>query len=152
MSAAGNIRGAVFQALTSDPRIDANDIEVDMEMNHVILNGTVPSQEQVSEATQAASRVPGVGQVYNMLAVALPSQDYGDDVALAVDANDALGANTAVPAGVKASAREGNITLTGTVSTTAQRSAAEDTMAGVGGVLSVINEIVILGAGPSSGG
>jgi osmotically-inducible protein OsmY len=152
MSTDGDIRGAVYQALTSDPRIDANDIDVQMEMNQILLNGTVPSQEQVSEATQTASQVPGVGQVHNLLAVAMPSQDYGDDAALTADADEALTANPAVPPGVKASAREGNITLTGTVSTTAQRNAAEDTAGGVGGVLSITNEIVIAGPELSSGG
>jgi osmotically-inducible protein OsmY len=82
----------------------------------------------------------------------MPSQDYGDDTALTADADEALTANPAVPPGVKASAREGNITLTGSVSTTAQRNAAEDTAGGVGGVLSITNEIVIAGPELSSGG
>jgi len=147
MSTAGAICRAVYQALASDPRIDANDIEVEMELNQVLLNGTVPSQEQVSEATKTASRVPGVDQLHNLLAVAGPSEVYGDDAALAADANEALAANAAVPPEVHASASEGNITLTGTVSTTAQRSEAENTVAGVGGVLSIINEIEDLGSG-----
>src|SRR5262245_5896893 len=152
MSPAGDIRGAVYQALTSDPRIDANDIEVEIEMDQVLLNGTVPSQEEVSEATRTASQVPGVGQVHNLLAAALPSQDYGDDAALSADADEALSANPAVPPGIRASARGGDITLTGMVSTADQRRAAEDTVAGVGGVLSITNEIVLPGPRPSSGG
>jgi len=150
MSTAEDIRGAVHRALTLDPMIDANDIEVDVSEDSVLLNGTVPSQEQVSEATVTASRVPGVAEVQNLLGVALPSQDYGDDAALADEANEALAANAAVPPGVTATVSDGSITLTRTVSTTSPRSAAEDTVAGVGGVLSISNEIVITGAGPSA--
>jgi osmotically-inducible protein OsmY len=49
----------------------------------VSLGGTVPSQNQRSEAAAAAGRVAGVTVVHNLLAVALPSRDYGDDSALA---------------------------------------------------------------------
>jgi osmotically-inducible protein OsmY len=58
-------------------------------------------------------------------------------------ANQALAANAAVPDGVTAAAREGSVILTGTVSLGAQRVAAEDTVAGVAGVLSITNEIEV---------
>src|SRR5262249_10719146 len=83
--------------------------------------------------------------VHNLLAIALPSRDYGDDAALAQLVNEALAANRAVPDGVQATAREGDIFLTGTVSYSAQRSAAEDAVAGVAGVLSVTNQIEVQG-------
>lgn len=147
-----DLRGVVYQALEAAPMIDAQDIEVDVSQRVVLLNGTVPSQEQVSEATDTARRVPGVADVYNMLAVALPSQDYGNDAALAAEANEALMANASVPPEVRATAIEGNVTLTGTVSTAAQRRAAADAVAGCGGVMSISNEIVIVGAGPPADG
>jgi osmotically-inducible protein OsmY len=64
---------------------------------------------------------------------------------LAQIANEALAANRAVPDGVRATVREGDVFLTGTVSYSAQRVAAEDTVAGVGGVLSITNEIEVRG-------
>lgn len=109
----------------------------------VLLNGTVPSQAQSPEATAAARQVAGVTAVHNLLGVALPSDDYGDDAALARLANDALAADVAVPKGIQASAREGNLLLTGTVSSSAQRAAAENAVAGCGGVLSITNQIVV---------
>jgi osmotically-inducible protein OsmY len=148
MSTTEDIRGAVYRALKADPMINAADIEVGVAQQRVTLNGTVPSQEQVSEASHAAGGVDGVTRVYNLLGVALPSEDYGDDAALAAIANQALGANSAVPAGVRATSRDGNITLTGSVSTTDQRDAAEDTIAGVGGVVSIRNEVVVLAGTP----
>jgi len=140
-----DIRAAVHEELVTDPRIDADDIVVVVFNGEVSLNGTVPSQTQCSEAVAAARRVAGVTVVHNLLAIALPSRDYGDDTALAQLVNEALAANRAVPDGVRATAREGDIFLTGTVSSSAQRAAAEDAVAGVAGVLSVTNQIEVQG-------
>jgi len=111
----------------------------------VTLNGTVPSQAQCSEAAAAARRVAGATTVQNLLAVALPSNDYVDDTALAELVNEALRANRAVPDGVRATCREGDVFLTGIVSHSVQRAAAEDAAAGVGGVLSITNQIEVQG-------
>jgi osmotically-inducible protein OsmY len=138
-----DIRAAVHEALVTDPRIDADDIVVDIFDGDVTLNGTVPSQAQRSEA--AARRVAGAITVQNLLAVALPSNDYGDDTALAQLVNEALGANRAVPDGVRATCREGAVFLTGIVSLSAQRAAAEAAAAGVAGVFSITNQIEVQG-------
>src|SRR5215468_11208625 len=139
-----DIRAAVQKELVTDPRIDADDIVVVVFNGQVSLNGTVPSQTQCSEATVAARRVPGVTVVHNLLAIALPSDDYGDDTALAQLVNEALAANRAVPDGVRATSHEADIILTGTVSRSVQRVAAEDAaagLAGVAGVVSITNQI-----------
>ena len=75
----------------------------------------MPSQNQRSEAAAAARRVAGVTVVHNLLDVVLPSRDYGDDAARAQLVNAALAANRAVPDGVRATAREGDVFLTGAV-------------------------------------
>ena len=142
-----DIRAAVSRELATNPSIDANDIVVEVFNDGISLNGTVPSQAQRSEAATAARRVAGVTKVYNLLAVAMPSDDYGDDAALAQLVNNALTANRAVPNGVRATCHQGDIFLTGTVSHSVQRAAAEDAAAGVGGVLSVTNQIEVLGGG-----
>ena len=72
-----DIRAAVYQELVADPRIDADDIVVDIFGGDVTLNGTVPSQAQRSEAAAAARRVAGATTVQNLLAVALPSMARG---------------------------------------------------------------------------
>jgi osmotically-inducible protein OsmY len=141
-----DICAAVRKELVADPRIDADDIVVEMFNGEVSLNGTVPTQEQRSEASAAARRVPGVTALYNLLGVALPSRDYGDDAALAQLVNEALAANRAVPDGVRATAHEGDVFLTGTVRSSAQRAAAEDAAAGVAGELSVTNQIEVSGS------
>jgi osmotically-inducible protein OsmY len=52
----------------------------------------------------------------NHLEVVLPTGDYRDDETLTTTANNALALNIAVPDGVEATATNGDITLTGTVS------------------------------------
>jgi osmotically-inducible protein OsmY len=145
MSTDRDIRAAVHEELVTDPLVDAGDIVVEVVDGAVSLTGTVPSQAQCAAAATAARRVAGVTMVDTVLAVAMPSGDFGDDAALAQLANQALAVNAAVPAGVKATARAGNIFLIGTVSVSAQRVAAEDTVAGVAGVLSITNEIEVQG-------
>ena len=140
-----DIRAAVHKELVTDPLINADDIVVVVFNGEVSLDGTVPSQNQSSAAAAAAGRVAGVTVVHNLLAVALPSRDYGDDAALAQLVNAALAANRAVPDGVRATAREGDVLLTGTVSFSVQRAAAEDAASGVAGVLSVTNQIEVQG-------
>jgi osmotically-inducible protein OsmY len=140
-----DIRAAVHQELDNDPLVDADDIVVGVVNGEVSLTGTVPSQDQVAKAVAAARRVAGVTGVDNLLAIALPSRDYGDDAALAQLVNEALAADRAVPDGVRATPREGDVFLTGTVSVSAQRVAAEDAVASVAGVLSVTNQIEVQG-------
>jgi osmotically-inducible protein OsmY len=137
-----DIRAAVYQELDADRLIDAVDIVVEVVNGEVSLNGTVPSQDQYAEAAAAARRVTGVTGVDNLLDVALPSGDYLEDAALAQRVNGALAANH-VPDGVRVTAREGDVVLTGTVRDIAQRGAAEDAAAGVAGVLSITNQIEV---------
>ena len=81
--------------------------------------------------------------VHNHLAVVLPDDDYRDDAWLTTAANNALSLNVTVPDGVEATARDGNLTLTGLVEFGRQREAAELAVAGLTGVRNVKDEIQI---------
>jgi osmotically-inducible protein OsmY len=146
-----DIRTAVYHELVADPLVDADGIVVAVINGEVSLDGTVPSQNQRSEATAAAQRVAGVTVVHDLLAIALPSQHYGDDAYLAQLVNAALAANRAVPDGVRATSVEGNVVLTGTVNHSVQRVAAEDAAAGVAGVVGITNQIEVLGGTSQEG-
>jgi osmotically-inducible protein OsmY len=148
MAAIGDIRASVDEALKGDHALDSDDIEVDLFGDDIVLNGTVPSQAQSAEATAAAQQVAGVKAVRNLLAVALPDDEYGDDDALAQEVNQALAATLVAPAGVQATAREGNLRLTGTVPTSAEKTAAEECAAGCAGVLGITNDIAVLDDSP----
>jgi osmotically-inducible protein OsmY len=143
MSTTKDIRAAVEAELKFDPLVDDADIHVMNVNTDVALNGTVPNYPQYLEAAAAAQRVTGVKNVYNHLEVALSEADFRDDVMLITAANNALAQNVTVPDGVEATASDGNVTLTGTVSFGTERAAAERAVAGLTGVRNIRDDIEI---------
>jgi osmotically-inducible protein OsmY len=143
MSKTTDIRDAVQAELDFDPLVDTVDIAVKNVEGDVALNGTVPSYPQYQEAAAAARRVSGVKQVHNHLMVQLPDADYRDDVQLATAANNALGWDVTVPSGIEATARDGNLTLSGLVAYGSQRLAAERAVSGLTGVRNVKDDIQV---------
>ena len=143
MSQTKDIRDEVESELSYDPLVDDSDISVKNINGDVALNGTVPSYPQYLEAAAAARRVAGVKKLQNHLEVVLPAGDYRDDATLTTVANNALTLNVAVPDGVEATAKNGNITLTGTVSYGSERTAAEQAVTYLTGVRNVKDDIGI---------
>ena len=136
-----DVRAAVEAELGFDPLVDSGDIKVMNVGGDVTLAGTVPSYPQYLEAAAAARRVDGVSGVHNNLMVVIPDSNYRDDIQLITAANNALNENVTVPDGVEATALDGDITLTGTVTYFSERAAAEAAVAGLAGVRNVSNEI-----------
>lgn len=88
-------------------------------------------------------------EVDNNLEVVLPPDSVRDDAMLATAANNALAAGATVPEGVEATARNGNLTLTGAVQYLSQHAAVEKVVSGLIGVAQVRNEInVVCGVEP----
>jgi osmotically-inducible protein OsmY len=141
MGNAREIREAVEEELSRDPLVDAAGITVRNIDGNMALSGTVPSYPQYRQAAEAARRVAGVTSVHNHLEVVLPPGDYRDDAMLTTAANNALAASAAVPEGVEATARNGNLTLTGSVKYPSQRAAAESAIGELTGVRNIKNEI-----------
>src|SRR6266568_3071528 len=121
-----DIREAVRAELDFDPLVDAADITVKNMTGDVALNGTVPNYP-------------------HHLEVVLPAGQYRDNAMLTTAANNALMANITVPDGVEATASDGNIWLTGTVSHGSERTAAESAVAGLIGVRGIRDDIEIRG-------
>ena len=82
-----------------------------------------------------------VTSVHNHLEVRLPPGDYRDDAMLTTAANNALAASAAVPEGVEATARNGNLTLAGAVKFPSQSAAAESAVSDLTGVRHLRNKI-----------
>jgi osmotically-inducible protein OsmY len=143
MTKTTDIREAVQAELEFDPLVDMASITVKNIDGDVAINGTVPSYPQYQEAAAAARRVSGVKQVHNHLMVQLPDADYRDDVQLATAANNALGWDVTVPSGIEATARDGNLTLSGLVAYGSQRLAAERAVSGLTGVRNVKDDIEV---------
>ena len=138
-----DIREAVKKELEFDPLVDETDISVKNMTGDVALNGTVLSYPQCLQAAAAAKRVQGVTRVHNHLMVVLPASAYRDDAMLTTAANNALAENVTVPPGVEASASDGDIWLTGMVTSRFQSEAAEQAVAGLTGVRNIVNDIDI---------
>ena len=143
MSQTKDIRDAVERELSYDPLVDDSDISVKNINGDVALNGTVPSYPQYLEAAAAARRVAGVKKLQNHLEVVLPTETYRDDPALTTAANNALTLNVTVPDGVEATAKNGNLALTGIVSYGTERTAAEQAVTYLTGVRNVRDDIEI---------
>jgi len=141
---AKDIRQAVETELARDPLVDAAGITVRNLKGNVALNGTVPSYPQYLEAAEAAWRTRGVTDVRNDLEVALPPENYRDDAMLTTAANNALAASATAPEGVEATAKNGNLTLTGTVNYRRQRAAADAVISGLTGVRNIKDEIQVV--------
>src|ERR1700743_1052459 len=112
MSQTKDIRDAVERELGFDPLVDDSDISVVNINGDVALNGTVPSYPEHLEAAAAARRVAGVKKLQNHLEVVLPDGAYRAEAGLPTAANNALTLNVTVPAGVEATASDGNVALT----------------------------------------
>src|SRR5208282_2468612 len=121
MSQTKDFRDTVERELSYDPLVDNSDISVKNVDGDVALNGTVPSYPQYLEAAAAARRVAGV----------------------TATANDALTLGHTEPAPVQATAKNGDITLSGAVRCAAEQAAAEAMIADLTGVRSVTNNIQI---------
>ena len=115
-----DVRAAVERELRFDSLVYSAHITVRNIGGDVTLASTVPSFPQYLEAAAAARRVAGVTGVHNHLKVALPDGDYRDDARLTTAANNALAQNVTVPDSVEAIAEDGNVTLTGMVSSGAE--------------------------------
>jgi osmotically-inducible protein OsmY len=139
----GKISEAVVDDLIFDPDVDASDITVEDRDGDVVLAGSVPSYPQYLEAAAVASRVPGASRVLNYLEVALPPGDYRDDPTLTAMANAALTLGRTVAVGVEATAKNGDVTLTGAVRCGTERAAAEAMIADLTGVRTVTDHIQI---------
>jgi osmotically-inducible protein OsmY len=137
MGTTKDIRAAVEAELGFDPRVDATDITVRNIGGQVALHGSVPSYPQYLRAAADAKRVAGVTEVVNHLEVVLPDGDYRDDALLTTAANNALTVNATVPAGIEATASDGNLELTGTVRYGSERVAAERAVAELTGVRNI---------------
>jgi len=144
MGTTKDIREAVEAELKFDPLVDDADIHVVNVNGDVALNGTVRSYPQYLEAAAATQRVGGVKNVHNHLEVVLSDADYRDDAMLTTAANNALTLNVTVPDGIEATARDGNVTLTGTVAYNSERAAAELAVGGLIGLRNVRNDIDIV--------
>ena len=144
------LRRDVAAELCWDPQVDSAAIEVSAASGMVTLRGTVTSLRHKRAGGDAAARVRGVTRIANELRVQIPDRDRRDDEDLRGDVLEALMLEGSVPMTVEAQARDGFVTLTGTVQWHYQRQAAESRSASVPGVVGIDN-VIALAQAPDAG-
>jgi osmotically-inducible protein OsmY len=138
-----DLRRDVAAELCWDPQVDSAAIAVSAASGMVTLRGTVASLRHKRAAGGGAARVRGVTRVVNELRVQIPDRDRRDDEDLCGDVLETLMLEASVPMTVDARARNGLVTLTGTVQWHYQREAAESRTASVPGVIGIDNVIAL---------
>ncbi len=134
----------VLAALEYEPAVSAAQIGVSVTEGVVTLQGVVPTFTQKWLAEKAARHLHGVRAVANDLEVAPTGPALRTDSAIAQATADALEWDSGVPDGsVKATVRNGWVTLNGTVPWQFQRAAAERAVTRLYGVRGVSNSILV---------
>jgi len=137
--------------LTFDPRVDVKAITVSAKGGVVTLSGSAPTYAAKLAAYHDAERVSGVNVVVEHMDVSLPDMHARSDADLAEAVADALTWDVEVPHDkIKASVRDGRVTLEGTVEWQYQRMAADGAVRYLVGVKGVTNQITVAVA-PSFG-
>ena len=136
------IRNSVLIELKWDPKITSDDIGVAVKDGAVTLTGFVSSYWEKDAAEKAAKRVYGVKAVANDLEVKLLSSRTDPEIAR--DIIHELESHVSIPAdNIKATVRNGWVTLEGTVEWQYQKLIAESAVKKIKGVIGVANNIEV---------
>ncbi|MGO8919080.1 MAG: BON domain-containing protein [Stellaceae bacterium] len=135
----------VIDALEFEPSVDAAHIGVSVGEGVVTLSGHVRSFAEKFAAERIARRVKGVHAVAQELEVRLPSDKKVADDEIAARAVRILGWDQLVPGDrISVKVEHGIVTLNGEVDWRFQRTEAENDIRKLGGVRSVINDIIVV--------
>lgn len=137
-----DIQRDVLAEFLWDPRLEPNDVGVEVDDGIVTLSGTVESLAMKLAAEQAAQRVSGVRAVANDLSVHTAAT--WNDTDIAESAANAIEANGIIPADrIDIAVKNGKISLTGEVDWEFQRAAAMGAVHYIRGVRDVVNLITL---------
>ena len=136
------IRNSVLMELKWDPKVTSDDIGVAVKDGVVTLTGFVPSYWEKAAAEKASKRVYGVKAVANDLEVKLLSSRTDPEIAR--DIVHELESHISIPASnIKATVRNGWVTLEGNVDWQYQKLLAESAVKKIRGVIGVTNNIEV---------
>ena len=134
----------VEEELAWHPDIDSGHIEIAADNGIVTLKGYVPTYVQKHAADAAVKRVAGVRGVVESLQVYLAGSNQTEDQELAKRAINSLDWDALVPRqSVKVTVEGGWVSLSGEVSWQYQKTAAENAVRKLCGVVGVINSVTI---------
>lgn len=135
----------VIDELEFEPSVNAAHIGVSVRDGVVTLSGQVGSYVEKFAAERVARRTKGVNAIAQELEVRLPFEHKTADDEIAARAVRILNWDVAVPSDrISVKVEHGIVTLTGTVDWHYQRAEAEYDVRKLTGVMSVINDIVVV--------
>lgn len=138
------IEGDVIDELHWDPSLDEAAVDVKVEAGIVSLTGSVPTYADKIAARHAAERIAGVRAVADDLVVSAPPHHRRTDIEIARAVATALEMNVQVPeSSIRATVRDGWVTLEGTVGWQYQRDAASCAVKVLAGVHGVSNYVTL---------
>jgi osmotically-inducible protein OsmY len=144
----GEIKREIVDQLHWDPRVDAEDIKVDVQNGEVTLFGAVPTHFAKRSAEQDAWSVAGVGEVENAVNVeyrgSIPeATQLKDHIVNILDWDPQIDEST-VDVGINV----GEVTLSGTVDAFWKKLRARALVQDVRGVTTVIDELTVVPTEP----
>ena len=146
-----NLATEVVTELSWDPRVQPNEITVNVKDGVVMLGGWVDTYAKRRAATEAAHRIRGVKAVANDIEVRLVASGTPTDAALTEVIRSALEWNGLIPThSIAATVFEGWVTLKGEVEWEYQRQEAERVVGRLKGVTGVTNVITVKPSAPAS--
>ena len=139
-----NLATDVLTELSWDPRVQPNEITVNVKDGVVTLGGWVDAYAKRRAAAEAAHRIRGVKAVANDIEVRLAASGTPTDAALTEVILSALEWNGLIPTNLLvATVFEGRVTLKGEVEWEYQRQEAERVVGRLKGVTGVTNVITV---------
>lgn len=136
------IASEIREAVDHDSRLQPEGIEIQVQRGVVTLKGTVGRYVDKMVAAEDAWRIKGVTEVRNELQVkpdiVRPAEAIAADVAAALEKDPRVDDRSVV-----VNVAEGLVRLSGTVSSEAERRAAEEDTWKVDGVVDVSNELTV---------
>lgn len=136
------IAGSVKHALQRDARVRSEGISVRVQGGVVTLSGTVPQHRDRLLASDVAWRIEGVMEVRSELevqaSISRASMDVANDLAEALDRDERVNAD-----GIVVDVSEAIVRLSGAVSSRDERKAVEEVAWATGGVVDVVNGLVL---------
>ena len=138
----------IKSSLLADRSTDGLDIEIEVFKGRVQLNGFADDQAEVVRAEEIARSVKGVVEIENNLIIAATGKRgvgrYLGDKGLVARVKTALALNKEVAAlEIEVEVNRGIVQLGGFVNDAAEKQRAGDTVAAVGGVKQVANNIAV---------
>jgi osmotically-inducible protein OsmY len=139
------LKQSLLARLETEPGVSRQNLEVFVQDGLVTLEGTVASYAEKVAAARAVQHLGGVTGFVNDVLVEIPSSHQRTDSEITAAATEAINCITTVPTEtIKLAAKNGWLTLNGTLDNWQEKEAAENAVHHLAGIVGVTNDITIL--------